>query len=172
MRPPREDTLPWYRQFWPWFLIALPGSVVIASIITITLAVKTSDSLVRDDYYKEGLAINRNLARERMAAELGVRIQLDYDAATQTLTASLNDAPVGMLDELVLQLVHPTLNALDTEIRLSQTADARYTGVAGHPLNDIAWHLEIGPNGESWKISNRWNPVSQPSLELQPTFND
>ena len=44
MRPPREDTKPWYRQFWPWFLIALPGSVVVASMVTIWLAASTSDS--------------------------------------------------------------------------------------------------------------------------------
>ena len=25
-RPPGGDDSPWYRQFWPWFLIALPGS--------------------------------------------------------------------------------------------------------------------------------------------------
>ncbi len=28
---------PWYKQFWPWFLIALPASVVVASLITVTL---------------------------------------------------------------------------------------------------------------------------------------
>ena len=46
MRPPREDTLPWYKQFWPWFLISLPLSVVIASIVTINIAITTNDGLV------------------------------------------------------------------------------------------------------------------------------
>ncbi|MFM1891144.1 MAG: FixH, partial [Pseudomonadota bacterium] len=45
MRPPREDTLPWYRQFWPWLLISLPASVVIASMVTIYIAVQTDDGL-------------------------------------------------------------------------------------------------------------------------------
>ena len=57
-RLPREDTLPWYRQFWPWFLICLPGSVVVAALTTMYIAHKGADDLVVDEYYKEGLAIN------------------------------------------------------------------------------------------------------------------
>ena len=40
------DTKPWYRQFWPWFIIALPASAVVASLYTVSLAVRTTDSLV------------------------------------------------------------------------------------------------------------------------------
>ena len=40
------DTKPWYRQFWPWFLICLPASAVIASLYTVSLAFRTTDSLV------------------------------------------------------------------------------------------------------------------------------
>ncbi len=38
--------VPWYRQFWPWFIIALPASAVIASFITLWLAVSHPDHLV------------------------------------------------------------------------------------------------------------------------------
>jgi len=45
---PLENTQepPWYRQFWPWFIIALPASAVIASLITFYLAVSRPDYLV------------------------------------------------------------------------------------------------------------------------------
>ena len=58
---PGGDTLPWYRQFWPWFLIALPACVVIAAIATALIASRHADDLVADSYYKDGLAINRRL---------------------------------------------------------------------------------------------------------------
>jgi len=45
--PPREP--PWYRQFWPWFIIALPASVVVASFFTLWLAISNPDPLVVDD---------------------------------------------------------------------------------------------------------------------------
>ena len=40
---------PWYRQFWPWFIIALPASAVIASLITFYLALSRPDHLVVED---------------------------------------------------------------------------------------------------------------------------
>ena len=45
---PGQD-LPWYRQFWPWFIIALPAAAVIASFITLWLAISRPDYLVVDD---------------------------------------------------------------------------------------------------------------------------
>ena len=45
---PGQD-LPWYRQFWPWFIIALPAAAVIASFITLWLAISHPDYLVVDD---------------------------------------------------------------------------------------------------------------------------
>ncbi len=45
---PGQD-VPWYRQFWPWFIIALPAAAVIAGIITLYLAVSNPVSLVVDD---------------------------------------------------------------------------------------------------------------------------
>ncbi|HEY3488245.1 MAG TPA: FixH family protein [Gammaproteobacteria bacterium] len=37
---------PWYRQFWPWFLIALPASALIASSITCVIALRHADEVV------------------------------------------------------------------------------------------------------------------------------
>lgn len=50
---PGEDT-PWYKQFWPWFIIALPASVVVASFYTLYLAISNPDGLVltEDEYQR------------------------------------------------------------------------------------------------------------------------
>ncbi|MDX1461386.1 MAG: FixH family protein [Xanthomonadales bacterium] len=37
---------PWYRQFWPWVLIAIPAAAVIGSMIVLWLAVSRPDPLV------------------------------------------------------------------------------------------------------------------------------
>ena len=63
---------PWYRQAWPWFLISLPATAVIAGSITFYLAAKGWDGPVANDYYKQGLAINEALERATRGRELGV----------------------------------------------------------------------------------------------------
>jgi uncharacterized protein len=37
------SALPWYRYFWPWFLMALLSAAVIASFVSLYLAVHTPD---------------------------------------------------------------------------------------------------------------------------------
>jgi hypothetical protein len=41
-----EQLIPWYRQFWPWFIIALPAAAVLASFVSLWLAVSHPDHLV------------------------------------------------------------------------------------------------------------------------------
>ncbi len=50
---------PWFKQFWPWFLIILPGSVVIACLITIYLAFRYADTVISETYYKDNVEINK-----------------------------------------------------------------------------------------------------------------
>jgi hypothetical protein len=81
----------WYRERWPWLLIACPAIVVVASLTSAWLAVASDDALVGDDFYKQGLLINRKLgsASPAAATEPGafiavaddgrVRVRLQYD---------------------------------------------------------------------------------------------
>ena len=75
---PGTDTKPWYKHFWPWFLMALPAAVVVAGLSTAYIANRHADDLVVDDYYKDGLAINVQLAKKQRAAELGLSARLHF----------------------------------------------------------------------------------------------
>ena len=68
----QEHIKPWYKQFWPWFIISLPASAVIAGLITVYIAFENADSLVADDYYKSGLAINNRIKQQQNAASKGL----------------------------------------------------------------------------------------------------
>jgi hypothetical protein len=48
-QPAPGEGLPWYRQFWPWFIIALPTAAVLASFYTLWLAISNPDYIVVDD---------------------------------------------------------------------------------------------------------------------------
>jgi len=86
---------PWYREFWPWFLISLPATAVIAGLTTAWLAFQSADGLVVGDYYKAGLAINQTLARDDTARALALTatLQPDNDTLTLTLTGRLQAYP-------------------------------------------------------------------------------
>lgn len=45
----QAEIRPWYQEPWPWFLIILLSTVVIAGFITAWLAVTTADELVVSD---------------------------------------------------------------------------------------------------------------------------
>ena len=154
MRPPREDTKPWYRQFWPWFLIALPLSVVIAAIVTINLAIDSDDGLVSDDYYKEGLAIHKDAASAALARELGIAGSLDYDSDTGAVTLTLDKPLQTDKPGLSLEVVHPTLPDRDQTTRLSPLDGTRYAGRLD-PLGPANWKLSLRPPDRAWRIEGR-----------------
>lgn len=43
------DGRSWYREPWPWIIIGLLGSVIIASFITLWIAISNPDAMVVDE---------------------------------------------------------------------------------------------------------------------------
>ena len=60
---PQDSSKPqaWYRFGLVWLVIAGPALVVVASFITLYLAVTRPDPLVSQDYYRQGMEINQTL---------------------------------------------------------------------------------------------------------------
>ncbi len=161
---------PWYRQFWPWFLIALPATVVVAGFFTLYLAIKYSDDLVSDNYYRDGLAINLQLTQDIRATELALSATLNFeggsDQALDVLALELKSALqiFAMPAVLHLYLLHPTDASADHVVTLMAAGNGRYRGqlpelptqrvylrlipatlaegdLALNPLQDAAWRL-------------------------------
>jgi len=119
-RRKQEDTQPWYKQFWPWFLIALPGSVVIAAFMTLAIAIKHSDDIVEDDYYKDGLAINQKIERDQVARARNIQGTLHWQSSNGSIHIEL---PENVTDEtLILHWMHPLKRQLDRVITLTRDA--------------------------------------------------
>ena len=168
MRPEREDTLPWYKQFWPWFIIALPASAVIAGLTTVWIAMQGDDSLV----YKSDDGINvvteRNLAAERTANASGLTANVMIDAETGAVTTSLTaESELPETNTVRLELLHPTRQHLDLEAELVR-AMANSAGEptwAGHfvKLPEGRYYVVLS-SGNDWRLSGEWN--GEPSLTL------
>jgi hypothetical protein len=61
----QTEGAPWWKHGHVWLLISGPAAVVVAGLLTAWIAVASPDPVVAEDYYKQGLEINKQLARER-----------------------------------------------------------------------------------------------------------
>ena len=72
---------PWWKFGHMWMVIGGPAVVVMASFVTIYLAVTRPDPVISEDYYQQGIQINQQLDA-KSAASLAPAIQARNHAAT------------------------------------------------------------------------------------------
>lgn len=147
----QQDSKPWYKQFWPWFLIVLPLSSVIAGITTVIIANNTTDSMVVDDYYKDGLAINESLAKQQKAKQLGIQASLSFEQ-DKVIVALDSGATIG--DSLFVNFQHSTLSTRDFKVALTKDGKGRYYSQLQHDI-DGSWFVRLYPYQEDWEIKKK-----------------
>lgn len=141
---------PWYRHRWPWFLIAGPGIVIVASFVTLWLAIKSDDGLVADDYYKQGIAINRTLAQSEEARALGLAAHLRWQDGRIELRLATRPG-VELPARLRLTLAHPTRAGLDHVVNLTGR-DGLYGGAVAN-LTQGHWQIILEDEAAHWRLS-------------------
>lgn len=159
---------PWYRQFWPWFLIAIPGSSVIVGILMVILALQQPVELVHDDWYKEGLAINQRMDGQNKARTQGIRAMLDFDATENIMTLRLENTDPTQETTLRLHLIHPTQKARDLTIDLYATPQRTYFGKLPQGPAGF-YYVKLQSESGGWEIDGRLNFAdSLRDVELAP----
>ena len=145
-----SDTRRWYREPWVWLLISLPMTAVIAGMVTLYLAVSTSDGLVVDDYYKRGKAINVDLARDAAAARHELRADIDLDMRNNHVQLLLQGNIEPLPETLTLSLLHPTQAGYDQLLSLQHAGDGVYSGA----IDEVGrgnWYLQL--ETVEWRLS-------------------
>ena len=163
-----NPTRPWYREPWTWFLISLPATAVIAGFVTYWLAATTDDGLVVDDYYKQGLAVNQVIARDRLAAQLGLRAEVSL--ADGLVSINLQAAS-GRLPEIILvSLIHPTRAGEDQVLKL-----AGHNGTYGGALAQMApghWQISIEDESRSWRMNGTADLPAETTIRIESVNSD
>ena len=115
----------WYREPWPWIIIAGPLTVVIACMATTVIAVRSDDGMVAGDYYKRGLLVNQQLPKGGLVtAHLGALLALAPDGELKVRPEAGD--PQG--DFLRVTLSHPGSGARET-LSLRRNADGDFVGM-------------------------------------------
>lgn len=168
MNSTAPQILPWYREPWPWLLMAGPVAVIIAGIATVWIAVASSDGLVVDDYYKQGLAINQTLERGALATERGYRAEalLADDGRSVTLRLAAK-ASVALPEQLQLRIVHPTRAGRDGLVLLRSSAPGVYAG-AVPALGTGRWLLVLEDMQSQWRLAGAINVPAGGAATLLP----
>lgn len=175
---------PWYREPWVWFLAAGPLAVIAAGFVTLWLALASEDGLVVDDYYKQGLAINQALGRDRTAAALGLRASVlaGPEPVLSNVEGRVRVILTGsrMPAALRLQLSHPTRRGKDQVVALTAVAAGVYEGrlpaavrACPEPCRRAGrWRVLLEDAEKSWRLTGEWpTPQEEPLILMAPQRN-
>ena len=165
----REDTKPWYRQFWPWFIIALPASAVVAGLTTVWISMQTTDSLVLAADEGVKAAADRQVAAARLASELGLAAIVDIDSDTGVVTAVMRSGDLAEQPAtLAFELSHPAFADRDLQITLNKAmadTDGNPRWV-GHFVSVPTDRYYAVLKSDDWRLSAEWR--GEATLTLRP----
>ncbi|CAM3935016.1 FixH family protein [Vreelandella rituensis] len=159
---------PWYKQFWPWFLLGLLFSSIIVSTTFAVVSIKSSDGMVvQEDYYEHGKAINMVIAKQVRARELNLSASLRLDPLTSDIVVDL--AGDTRPEKLYLQLIFPTENDRDQSFVLEHVRDGRYITQGPDNLR-YRWYLQLQPDQQDsdWRLTGEATFPSENSIALLP----
>lgn len=165
-----KDTKPWYKQFWPWFLMCMPFSVVILMIITLMVADRFGDNpMVVDNYYKKGKGINAEVEKVKVAQQRG--IAFDFTHNEQAFTLTYASGKPDQLTALKVNFYHSTLAEKDFTVQVTANANGEFVGEFPAALQDQLagnWTITITPFDNSWRLSQKLSLPSYRVLRLNP----
>lgn len=154
----------WFREPWPWLLMAGPFVVVVAALASAWIAVASDDGVVAEDYYKQGLLINRRLAAidAQRAREPAATLQFRADGEVRVHLEA--GAPPSRLN---LMLKRPSEREVRT-IALSLAEDGDWAGRLGMQAPG-RWIVKL--ESERWQLPVTTIAGIPAEVRLGPTEN-
>lgn len=138
---------------------------MIMGVVIVTLATSGKDSLVSDDYYKEGKAINLDITKVKKARQLGLTGLVQVSDNQLTLRFENRLPPDSTA--IKAQFFHTTLSTRDFTVMLTPDAQRRYTGIL--PGNaDGKWRVTLSAFDDSWKIQKRIALPNSSVIRFEP----
>lgn len=161
-----EASRPWFKQPWLWFVLSIPIASVILSSIMVTVAVVGKDSLVSDNYFKDGMAINQTIEQDHLAKSFGLKPILSMNEKEIKLQLiSTKEIPAQAF--LTLKLLHPTVGDKDIVIKLLPSGNGLYLGDLPHAVEGRRY-IDLYAFDNSWRLREEiFTPVTNFQLNSE-----
>ena len=153
-----------------WLVIFFPSLAVVAGTITIIIAMNTEDSLVVDEYYKKGLAINEVIKYDEQAKQLGLSAFVDANSQSGEILVSLSsESNVELPPEITFKLIHRTRSGLDQTTVLQRKGDtADYRGYLKPPIIEGRWTVQVIAE-QQWRLRQSFTTKSAEHILMNIT---
>tara|TARA_R110000782_G_scaffold247564_3_gene334372 strand:- start:6006 stop:6494 length:489 start_codon:yes stop_codon:yes gene_type:complete len=146
-----EQTQPWFKEYYVWLIILFPMLAIIGGIATTILAVKSDDGLVVDDYYKQGLEINRTLERDRAASSYLLDAEINLINEQGIVFIQLKSSEnFNFPTSIQVSFLNATRSGLDKTTNLFLTENNLYRGALSR-LPVGKWYAHIEAN--DWRLT-------------------
>ncbi len=149
-KPPGKSH--WYQYPLVWLVIAIPAASVIMGGVVLYLAATTDSSLVVDDYYKRGKAINLVLVRDEYARRNKLSAGFYLRSTDRLIRLQLDGADRRYPSTLKLLFAHPTRKKYDRRVTLRHLGNGLYQ--APKPaLHRGRWYIQL--ETAAWRLLGR-----------------
>jgi len=140
----------WYKEPYVWMLIGFPTSSIIVCSILLTFAINTKDTLVRDNYYKDGMAMNQEFKWDNKARVMDIRVA--FTIKDNVATLDILNSRLDMSNTLLLEFSHPTLQGKDRDSLLQLKPGSKtYQGFIDS-VQDGKYYIQVESAEQSWRI--------------------
>ncbi|WP_036832069.1 FixH family protein [Photobacterium sanctipauli] len=151
---------PWYKQFWLWFVFAIPATSIVYSLTVVYIFSQNQVDLVAEDYYKKGKAINLDLSRLRVADALNLKAQLAVE--DNNIALFFNKGDLKSYPNLRVTFTHRTLPNKDFTQMISGDLSGNYRFASAEALQG-PWFVEVESFDGDWMLQGQVNlPASDP----------
>ena len=156
------------RNYWPVLLIAIPFAAVLFGIFMITTTLYYPDDLIIDNYYKDGMAINKFLVQDELAQQMDVKVSLVSQSENYL------ELRVGNVEDsaILMNLFHVTSQADDISMILVPEEDYLYS-VKSKSLKILGkkgiWYIELIGTDKPWRVKQR---IETPLRSLEINANE
>lgn len=154
---------------WFWIIISPLLLVLVACVITVSIAVINADDVVVGNYYKEGLAVNEVFSLANNGKNLGLAGTMIFDnkkldvlvdlSSLKNQDLSSTSQQFNFPPQLRLALSHPAKQSKDKTIELSLQSSGIYRGSVDAALSD-RWYWRLSPSidvqegsSQQWQLS-------------------